>query len=63
MSTPDWLRTRTGPNPWRSSSRKASAAEVGSATVATPRRVNIPASWALPSNGRSAASQSVLPAA
>ena len=32
-------------------------------TVATPRRVNIPASWAVPSNGRSAASQSLLPAA
>ena len=42
--------------------RLASAAAVRSATVATPRRVTMPASWAVPSNGRSAASQSALPA-
>src|SRR5215472_10255967 len=61
MTTPAWLSTRTGPNPWASSSRSASAAGVRSLAVATPRRVNIPASLAVPSNGRSAASQSVLP--
>src|SRR5215467_12234951 len=40
MSTPAWLRTRTGPNPWASSSRSASAARTSSAAVATPWRVN-----------------------
>jgi hypothetical protein len=62
MTTPAWLSTSTGPNPWASSRRSASAARVGSATAATRRRVNIPASRAVPSNGRSAASQSILPA-
>jgi transposase-like protein len=42
--------------------RKRQRAGVSSLAVATSRRVNMPASCAVPSNGRSAASQSALPA-
>ena len=38
------------------------AAVVCSPAMATRRRVDIPASWAVPSKGRSAESQSILPA-
>jgi len=37
MTTPAWLMTTTGPNPWASSRRDASAAVARSATVCGKR--------------------------